>query len=57
MNERKTVCKVREITLNYNVSRMGNIDAIRDMILGKGELNVNVDIEKKLSGRGREEEQ
>jgi len=56
MNERKTVCKVREITLNYNVSRMGNIDAIRDMILGKGELNVNVDIEKKLSGRGREEE-
>ena len=35
--ERKQVCKIRGITLNYNASRLVNFDVIRDMILGKGE--------------------
>ena len=49
-NERKRVCKVRGITLNYNASRLVNFDAIRDVILGKGrEPNVlNVHTEKKI---------
>ena len=33
--ERKTVCKVRGITLNYNASHLVNFDVIRDMILEK----------------------
>jgi len=31
---KKTVCKVRGITLNYIASKMVNFDVIRDMILG-----------------------
>jgi hypothetical protein len=34
-NQRKTVCEVRGITLNYNASHLVNFDAIRDMILKK----------------------
>ena len=34
--ERKQVCKVRGITLNYNASRLVNFDVIRDMILKEG---------------------
>ena len=33
--ERKTVCKVRGITLNYNASHLVNFEVIKDMILGK----------------------
>jgi hypothetical protein len=33
--ERKRVCKVRGITLNYNASRLINFDVIRDMMLGE----------------------
>jgi len=46
-DERKTIYKVRGITLNYNASRLINFDAIRDIILGKGEPAVNVHTEKK----------
>jgi len=35
--ERKTVCKVRGITLNYNASQLVNFEVIKDMILGKTE--------------------
>jgi len=47
-NERKTVCKVRGITLNNNASRLVNFGDTRDMILGKGEPTVNEHIEKKI---------
>jgi len=33
VNQKKTVCKVRGITLNYNVSQLVNFDVIKDMIL------------------------
>ena len=33
--ERKHVCKVRGITLNYNALHLVNFDVISDMILGK----------------------
>jgi hypothetical protein len=32
--EKKTVCKVRRITLNYTATQFVNFDSIRDMILG-----------------------
>ena len=35
-DERKTICKVRDITLNYNASQLVNFDVIRDMILKEG---------------------
>jgi len=46
----KTVCKVRGITLNYNVSKMVNFDVIRDMILKTNERPsvVNVHTENKM---------
>jgi hypothetical protein len=47
-NKRKTVCKVRGITLNYNASRLVNFDVIRDMILKKKEENVTVHTAKKI---------
>ena len=34
-DERKAICKVRGITLNYNPSQLVNFDAIRDMVLEK----------------------
>ena len=40
--ERKHVCKVRGITINYNAARLVNFDVIRDMILGKEERTVTV---------------
>ena len=33
---RKTVCKVRGITINYNASRLVNFDVIKDIILKQG---------------------
>jgi len=33
--ERKTVCKVRGITLNYIASKLVNFEVIKDMILEK----------------------
>ena len=35
--ERKTVCKVRGITLNYNASQLVNLDVIKDVIFKKPE--------------------
>ena len=47
--ERKTVCKVRGITLNYNASQLVNFDVIKDMILEKTEEDhVTVHTEKKI---------
>ena len=45
--ERKQVCKVRGITLNYNTSRLVNFDVIRDMILKEGPV-VTVHTEHKI---------
>jgi hypothetical protein len=48
-NQRKTICKVRGITLNYNASHLVNLDVIRDMILKrKTEENVTVYKAKKI---------
>jgi cobalamin biosynthesis protein CbiD len=48
-NQRKTVCTVRGITLNYNASHLANFDVIRDMILKKQtEENVTVHTAKKI---------
>jgi len=33
----KTVCKVRGMTLNYNVSKLVNFERIKDMILRSGD--------------------
>jgi hypothetical protein len=46
-NKRKTICKVRGITLNYNASHFVNFDRIRDMILGQEE-SVTVHTEHKI---------
>jgi len=35
INQRKTVCKFRVITLNYNASQLVNFDVIKDMILNQ----------------------
>jgi hypothetical protein len=45
--ERKQVCKVRGITLNYNASHLVNFDVIRDMILGE-ERTVKVHSDHKI---------
>jgi hypothetical protein len=48
-NERKkTVCKIRGITLNYDASKLLNFDVIKAMILGEGESVVNVHKEHKI---------
>ena len=41
-DERKTICKDRGITLNYNASQLVNFDVIRDMILKDTERIVTV---------------
>ena len=47
--ERKNVCKVRRITLNYNAARLVNFDFIRAMILGEvKERTVTVHTEHKI---------
>jgi len=47
--QRKRVCKVRGITLNYNASCVVNFDVIRDMILGAvKERTVTVHSEHKI---------
>ena len=45
--ERKHVCKVRGITLNYNASRLVTFDVIRDMIL-REERTVTVHNDHKM---------
>jgi hypothetical protein len=47
-NKKKTICKVRGITLNYNASHFVNFDSIRDMILGQEEESVTVHTEHKI---------
>ena len=42
-----TVCKVRDITLNYNAKQLVNFDVIKAMILGTGEPTVTLHTEKK----------
>ena len=44
---RKTVCKVRGITLNYNATRLVNFDVIKDIILKQGPV-VTVNTEHKI---------
>jgi len=46
----KTVCKVRGITLNYNASKLVNIERIKDMILRSGDEPsvINVHTEKRI---------
>ena len=39
-DERKTICKVRRITLNNNTSQLINLDVIRYMILKETEVPV-----------------
>jgi len=46
--EKKTVCKVRGITLNYNASKLVKFESIRDMILRTGDDVVNVHTERKI---------
>ena len=54
MGERNTICKVQEITLNYNVSQMVNFDVIRDMILNAGPDDfVTVHTDKKIKRKVR----
>jgi len=53
--ERKTVCKVRGITLNYNASQLVNFDVIKYMILEKTEDHVTVHTEKKIKRKKRQE--
>jgi len=54
----KTVCKVRSITLNFNVSKMVNIDVIRGMILkGNESPVVNVHAENKIKRKRKGVEQ
>ena len=53
-DERKTVCKVRGITLNYNASQLVNFDVIRDIIL-KEEGTVTVHIEHKINLKRKSE--
>jgi len=38
--EATTVCKVRGITLNYSAKQLVNFNAIRDVIIGSGNLSV-----------------
>jgi hypothetical protein len=46
---RKTVCKVRGITLNYAVSQLVNFDLIKNMVLNADETaTVNVHTDKKI---------
>jgi len=53
--ERKSVCKVRGITLHYNASQLVSFEVIKDMILGKTETEqVTVHTEKKIK-RNRKE--
>ena len=52
---RKTVCKVRGITLNYNASRRVNFDVIRDMILKQGPV-VTVHTENKIKRKRKSRE-
>ena len=53
-DERKTVCKVRGITLNYNPSLLVDFEVIKDMILGKTETEqVTVHTEKKIKRKGK----
>ena len=46
--EKKHVCKVRGITLNYNALRLVNFDVIRDMILRGEERTVTVHSDHKI---------
>jgi len=46
-----TVCKVRDITLNYSAKQLMNFDVIKDMIPGTGEPTVTVHTEKKIKRR------
>jgi hypothetical protein len=40
--ERKTVCKVRGVTLNVTAAQLINFDSIRDMILSNGDGVITV---------------
>jgi hypothetical protein len=52
--EKKTVCKVRGITLNYAVAQLVNFDSIRDMILGVDAKDViTVRNERKIKRKTR----
>ena len=52
--DRKTVCKVRVITLNYKASQLVNFVVIKDIILGKTETEqVTVHTEKKNKLKGK----
>ena len=53
--ERKHVCKVRGITLNYNALHLVNFDVIRDMILGKEERTVTVHSDHKIKRKRKSE--
>ena len=52
-DERKTICKIRGITLNYNASQLVNFDVIREMILKDTEGTVTVHTAKKIKRKGR----
>ena len=47
-DERKTIRKVRGLTLNYNASELVSSDVIRDMILRETEGTVTVHIANKV---------
>ena len=46
-HERKTICKIKGITLNYNASQLVNFEVIRDIILKEGPV-VTVHNAKKI---------
>ena len=50
-DERKTIRKVRGLTLNYNASELVSSDVIRDMILKEMEGTVTVHTAKKIKPR------
>jgi hypothetical protein len=49
--DRRTVCKVRGITLNYTASQLVNFDVIKNMILNEEETDiVTVHTDRKRAG-------
>ena len=54
-SEKKTVCKVRGITLNYSASQLVNFESIKEMIL-RGGCDIVVHTEKKIKRKKRKGE-
>ena len=49
LNNGKTCCKIRGITLNFQTLETVNFDVMRDMVVGVGPAKVSVDIPFKIT--------